>query len=535
MLSRPLLELLLSQYPGRIDAIVALLLKFGLLVAVQGADEGGELVTSAAQQEAFYLVPSLLSPVVASASTAAASAAAANVSRCVLVLSLEAASFGPTKASYSPSEIKRDALLPAGLFMRLLGRAVAWSQQTSGATVDSMYLSTTSASLVFGSQNFKVMSCGDDRFISVDIQGRNPSAVLLRLIELIDQTLAECMPILRCTTLLPLSASSSFVPLELVRKRQKDRADLRLPDGTSINESELKIRYGLWEIKTEAFMDLYDIFLSYRWGTVDSDLTGKLFDLSSTYAVGRHSRAPVVFLDRERLKDGLNFKEEFTKALVRSSVVVPVVTRAALFNMTQHDAGKEDNVLLEWIMALECLASADSRVQRVFPIAFDEASPNPPHAVSSFFAAGLLSILSDAVPTATVARAAALLRANGVEPRPEMMALTVKGVVSKLMESLCIQLDQETANPLLYAKAACRKVMEALVGCYNIAELDPVVVQAPIAAEATAACLSASNSQEKLISVLCISYFHFLYTTLIHFCPRPGASRKTRWSHCGIG
>jgi putative PIN family toxin of toxin-antitoxin system len=45
VLSRPLLELLLSQYPGRIDAIVALLLKFGLLVAVQG----GELVTSAAQ------------------------------------------------------------------------------------------------------------------------------------------------------------------------------------------------------------------------------------------------------------------------------------------------------------------------------------------------------------------------------------------------------------------------------------------------------------------------------------------------------
>jgi hypothetical protein len=362
-----------------------------------------------------------------------------------------------------------------------------------------MYLSTASASLIFGSQNFKLMSCGDERFISVEIQGRNPSAVLLRLIELIDQTLAECMPILSCTTLLPLSASS-FVPLELVRMRQKDRADLRLPDGISINQSELKIRYGLWEKTIEAFRDFYDVFLSYRWGTDDSELTGKLFDLASTYAVGRHSRAPVVFLDRERLKAGLNFKEEFAKALVGSSVVVPIVTRAALANMIQHDASKEDNVLLEWIMALESLASPNSRVQRLLPLAYDKASPNPPHAVSSFFAAGLLVSLSDAVPTDTLARAAALLRANGVEPRPEMMALTVKGVVSKLMESLCIQLDKETANPLLYAKAACGKVMEALVGCSNLADLDPVV-QAPIAAEATVASLSASNSQEKLISV----------------------------------
>jgi len=189
-LSGPLLALLLSQYPGRQDAITALLLKFGLLVAVQGAGDdddeavgvvGGLSTATAVQQEPLYLVPSLLSP--ATASPLPASPAYA--SRCVLVLSLDAASFGPTKASYSPWEIKRDALLPAGLFMRLLGRAVAWSQQTSGATVDSMYLSTASASLIFGSQNFKLMSCGDERFISVEIQGRNPSAVLLRLIELI--------------------------------------------------------------------------------------------------------------------------------------------------------------------------------------------------------------------------------------------------------------------------------------------------------------------------------------------------------------
>ena len=53
------------------------------------------------------------------------------------------------------------------------------------------------------------------------------------------------------------------------------------------------------------------------------------------------------------------------------------------------------------------------------------------------------------------------------------MALTVKGVVTKLMESLCILLDEQTANPLLYAKAASSKVMEALSGCANIAELDP--------------------------------------------------------------
>jgi len=237
-----------------------------------------------------------------------------------------------------------------------------------------------------------------------------------------------------------------------------------------------------------ALSNIYDIFYSYRWGQYDSDLTDKLFDLASTHSVGHSSRAPVVFLDRERLLPGLNFKESFAKALVGSSMVVPIVSRAALakmlqhdpntennVKMLQHDPNAEDNVLLEWVMALECLASPASRVQRVMPIAFDKASPVPPHAVSPFFASGLLGILSDAVPTATLARAAALLRANGVEPWPEMMALTLKGVVTKLMESLCILLDEQTANPLLYAKAASSKVMEALSGCANLADLDTII------------------------------------------------------------
>ena len=494
ILSRPLLELILSEYPGRINAIVALLLKYGLLVAVQGGEEEeiGKLAAAPAQQELVYLVPSLLSdaPIISSPRLLPL---AAYQSKCVLVFSIDDSfdELSTTKSSYSLSEIQRDALLPSGLFMRVLGRAVAWSQQTSGATVDSMLLSAGSASLVFGSQNLRLTECRAERFISLEIEGQNPSAVLVRIKELVQSVLSEFLPMLRCSTLLPISNNSSFVSFQLVKKRLEDKADLRLPGGSAVNQAQLQALFGLWNPKAVSELGLYDFFESYRWNSFDSDLTSKLFDVASLYSVGSSKRAPVVFLDTERLLGGLNFKEGFAKALSRSSVVVPIVSRAALERMIQHDTSVEDNLLLEWIMALECLASPDSRVQRILPIAFDEPSPLPPNAVSSFFASGLLGAISDAVPTKTVARAAALLRDNGVEPRGLMMTMTVKDVVDKLMENICVQLDQETVNPLLYAKAACAKIIAALNACNNLADLDPSAQESLSSSSSSAAVTTA--------------------------------------------
>ena len=490
VLSRPLLELLLSEHEGNKEAIIALLVKYGLLVPVDGGeDREGSVV--AAQQ--LYLVPSLLyaSPIIS------ARPKVAYHTRCVLVFSATD-SFGPRKSSYSQADILRDGLLPSGLFSRLLGRAVAWSQQTSHATLDAMALSADRASLVFGNQSLRLVECRAERFVSLEIEGRNPTAVQIRVLELIEKTLAECMPILACFVLLPFQdgSSISYVPLDLVRSRLKDHDKLRLAGGLVLEEAELAAHFGLWTIAAVVF--LYDLFISYRWGTFDSDFTAKLFDYLSFSSVGASSRAAVVFLDRERLRDGENFKEAFARALAKSSVVVPIISREALGRMLQglHRPDAEDNLLIEWILSIECLASPLSRVQKILPVVFDRPSTLPPFAVGSFFAAaGLWDLLSEAVPSASLARAAALLKANGIDMRTETTRLTVKEIVGQLLEFQCIQLHEFKPAGYIYWSSA--RITEAVNSCSNLGDID-ATSNAPVAGDGDA---DASSSVESLPAV----------------------------------
>ena len=82
-----------------------------------------------------------------------------------------------------------------------------------------------------------------------------------------------------------------------------------------------------------------------------------LFDRLTLHTVGASNRSIFTFLDSVRLQLGKHFQLDFAKALVKSSVIVPIITRNALERMTvgRHDANKEDNVLVEWIMSLEML------------------------------------------------------------------------------------------------------------------------------------------------------------------------------------
>ena len=45
------------------------------------------------------------------------------------------------------------------------------------------------------------------------------------------------------------------------------------------------------------------------------------------------------------------------------------ILREALKKMKEHNVNEVDNLLLEWIIAIECISSEKSRVERIFPIA----------------------------------------------------------------------------------------------------------------------------------------------------------------------
>ena len=93
------------------------------------------------------------------------------------------------------------------------------------------------------------------------------------------------------------------------------------------------------------------MFISHRWGGFDDKLVSALFDRLTLHTVGTSNRSIFTFLDSLRLQLGKHFQLDFAKALVKSSVIVPFVTRNALERMTvgRHDANKEDNVLVEWM------------------------------------------------------------------------------------------------------------------------------------------------------------------------------------------
>jgi hypothetical protein len=106
----------------------------------------------------------------------------------------------------------------------------------------------------------------------------------------------------------------------------------------------------VWLVSQQVF-DQYDIFLSYRWGLEDSQLTQKLFDHLTLFTVTMYHRSIIAFLDTYRLKDGSNFQKQFARALVHSTVVCPLVTPHALRRMENHDPTKEDNLVVEWLCA----------------------------------------------------------------------------------------------------------------------------------------------------------------------------------------
>ncbi len=76
-----------------------------------------------------------------------------------------------------------------------------------------------------------------------------------------------------------------------------------------------------------------------------------------------------IFYDAFSLEEGQDFVVRFMRGLSESLVVVPFITTAALKRMCEAgSAGKVDNVLLEWWLALTLVKVGMGRVKAVLPV-----------------------------------------------------------------------------------------------------------------------------------------------------------------------
>ena len=70
--------------------------------------------------------------------------------------------------------------------------------------------------------------------------------------------------------------------------------------------------------------------------------------------IGAEKRQIHVFLDRHHLETGRRFDKDFARSLLKSTLVVPIVSCAALQKMVSLNKDSPiDNVLVEWVIICE--------------------------------------------------------------------------------------------------------------------------------------------------------------------------------------
>ena len=275
------------------------------------------------------------------------------------------------------SDMRDKGFLPGGLFPRLIAKLLVWSQETTTARTWSC--DKDSMTLFFGNQRFCVTHRPDINAIEVSMfDHHTPLAIHARLKNILDVLKAECFQSLNISTFVehrgdtpmqgavrPSSGIRWLIPLTAIRKRT-----VFLGGGSQgvrkLTETEVDKWFKSWYVRTGASdVELYDVFLSYRWHWFMSFLTAKLADMLTQFTTGDNPPRPILtFLDIHSLEMGLNFQTAFVDCLVRSRLMVAFVSWAALARMMTLDTttGKEttiftmeDNVLIEWLCALRLL------------------------------------------------------------------------------------------------------------------------------------------------------------------------------------
>ena len=139
---------------------------------------------------------------------------------------------------------------------------------------------------------------------------------------------------------------------------------------------------GEIEVSGTGSFKKYSIFISYRVDS-DADFAGKLFDLceASGYST---------YIDKERIRDGHKWAEEFVDGLSNSRVFIPIISKAGQkerFSNLNADSYC-DNVLLEYRLALEYLEK--QRIELIYPIFVPEVNTGSGKYASSYFAQGAM-------------------------------------------------------------------------------------------------------------------------------------------------
>lgn len=316
------------------------------------------------------------------------------------------------------------------------------------------------AILSFGKQRFRLRAVPGLHSVQVDVEGASPLAVLKRIEQLVKLVCEQCMGSLQYLTALPLDDTfdasegreGKLVPLTIVRECIETFAPLTGRLGlTLLKPDEVQKRFGAF-VQQQGLLKSYDVFISYRHSSSslstsgDSAVADALFDMSTNYTIGTKLRELRVYLDIARMQSGVQLATQAANALYSSLVVVPLISDACLKRMLSHEASTIDWVLFELVMALVCVGSPRSRMQKVFAVV--SAKPET------------LAALPTTVPTATLEKANVQLKRLGMELDKRLRTATVKSLVDDVCDMIHIPVKAGVEEIDIAAEAIERVVDE---------------------------------------------------------------------------
>ena len=119
------------------------------------------------------------------------------------------------------------------------------------------------------------------------------------------------------------------------------------------------------------------------------------------------------------------------------------------FTLITAESSAVDNVLLEWVLALEL--HRQGRVKKVVPLLFGDAARNGGFSPFPF---DRLSQVPDIVAEPTVRKARAYLEDAGLEVSPDFESQTVRGVVSAVLEFQGVKMHELGVKEVAIAAVA---------------------------------------------------------------------------------
>lgn len=263
-----LLNVLWKDIPNDRDTILKLMIKFGLLVPLASGSGPKK-----------YIVPALL-PRTDPTTPDMREWTNEPYQSCFFVFT--ASNELGENSVLLQEDVRKEGFLPAGLFERIIGKAIAWCIATTKAgkfNIRNVTLHKELAILSFGSQRFRLTLCPKINSVRVDIEGKNPLVIQGRLYDLMRDVMNECMRSLECFPALLFSpnqnsgvsdsdalsfcfgdnTSTMLLPLESIRSAAESQSVLMRPGGRKLmTDAETKKLFEPW-LQVYGRRDHYDV------------------------------------------------------------------------------------------------------------------------------------------------------------------------------------------------------------------------------------------------------------------------------------